>query len=185
MRLRSGLAWGLGALSIVILGCGQTPLPDPTKALEDLSKGAQQTVDNTVEKAKQAASLAGGFELKLEGDFKSSGCYATLAALPDRRNMLRLSSYNDPTNEGYPSIALFSQITQSGPQALAGQQLLAQVYVRKSAADPIWQSNQMVTVRITRATADSLTGEIVSGTVTNTMTGAERPLVGKFQAAWR
>lgn len=173
----------LGIAMCLVAGCGkESPLPDvpvKTPTIEDV----KQAATNTVESVKQQVSLSGSMELSTNVPVKASGCYVRFASVPGKARLLQVTSYNDPTNEGFPSVMLVGQPQTDGLSSLAGQTIPMHVFVKPAANQPGWRTpeGQPAQIRITESSGQNLVGEVVSGTLLNAATGATAPLGGTFR----
>lgn len=177
-------AAAVALLAVLFAGCPAAPPPPPpapTPAATTKTSATRPAATGT-----RVASAA-GFQLQVDQPVAASTCFVSLAKVSDRYNYLRLSTNQGEAAETFPSVLMFAQIAAGERTALDGQQVLAYVYFQRSPADPVWQTTpgQLVTLRITKSDGDSISGDVVSGSLVNLATGDQKALAGRFSGVWQ
>jgi hypothetical protein len=92
-----------------------------------------------------------------------------------------LQSYRSPADESFPSAFLQAKVSAASMKELVGQVVSARLFVQPAAGGPTWYSvdGSPVEVKIAAVDEQTLTGEVLSGTVQNTA-GAETGVTGTF-----
>lgn len=182
--LRSAQPAAVALLAVLFAGCPAAPPPPPpapTPAATTKTSATRPASTGT------RAPSAAGFQLQVDQPVAASTCFVSLAQVSDRFHYLRLSTNRGESAETFPSVLMFAQIAAGERSALDGQQVLAYVYFQRSPNDPVWQTTpgQLVTLRITKSDGDSISGDVVSGSLVNLATGDQKALAGRFSGVWQ
>ncbi len=147
----------------------------------------KQVVSNTVEDVKQSTGAAGTVELQLAGPVTANGCYASLLQVSGRPAILQVASYNDSTNESFPSFFLRAQTDQTEPGGLIGAPMIAaEVYVQAAAGGPIWHvtAGQPAQIVVRSAGPGGFTADL-QGEFINSDTGVTQQVTGTMNGIWK
>lgn len=187
----------IGALAVLGLGvgwagCGKIELP---KSIEEAKQAVSETVETVKEQAPAAPSATkspavpvGSIELTAGEPVKTGGCYGRILAFSaGRPAVLQLTSYEDARAEAFPSVFLRAQLPEGAAEALAGQTVQAEVYVRVKADGPILHSaaDRPVELKITAADGATIAGEVTLGQLVSTDGGNPVDVTGKFTGSMR
>lgn len=109
--------------------------------------------------------------------------YGSIVAQGDK-TIVQLASYPTAAKERYPSLKIHA-VEDCGPQQLAGRTVKATAFFMAKRDGVVWQSpdGQPIELQITSTDQGQLSGEIVSGLLTNGAKNAKPAEIrGKFQA---
>ena len=184
----------LACVSLAVLtagGCSRSEISDLVdKAKQTASEGTEKVREAVSEQVGDAAGevqeqlqLAGSIELQLDQPLKTQACYVQfLQQSSGRSNVLQMQSYRSVDQESFPSVLLHAQVSAASAQELVGQVLSARLFVQPQQNGPLWYSavGSPVEVKIVSIQEQTLTAELVGGTLGNTTTG-QTGVTGTFQ----
>jgi hypothetical protein len=175
----------LPCLGILLLaGCNNDKFSNSVqKGLDQVKDKVGQTTDSIKETVKEQANLAGSMELTLDQPLKTGRCYLALVRLSDGRpTVLQITSYQEPTDESFPSAMLRGETSAPAPAALAGQKVAVQMFLQARADGPVWHTlrDQPVELTLTSADANTFAAEITAGKLVNSDTDQAIDIRGKL-----
>jgi hypothetical protein len=172
-------------------GCNRAEVADLVDKAKQTAADAKNKVTESVsEQVGQAAGevqeqlqLAGSIELQLDQPLETQACYVHfLRPGSDRSNVLQIQSYRSADQESFPSVFLHAQVSAATVEELAGQVASARLFVQPERNGPVWYSavGSPVEVKLVSVDEQTLTAEIVAGTLTSTADG-QIAVTGSFQ----
>lgn len=181
------------ALLVLVSGCGT----DVSEMASSVRDAATQGLDKARETAgdvtrsvqgaagtlSEAAGFAGSFDLTVGEPLQTGGCYATCVALgPNRSGVLQLQSYRDAQNESFPSVFLRAPVAAPDLNALVGQTVDAQLFVKRSLEEPtLYTRDAPVQLTIRAIEEGLLVGEIAGGSLSNHGSATPTAVSGNFR----
>lgn len=182
MMVRQKLLALLALAATIAVGCDTTKVKQAVTTSVDAAKN---TVNQTVEAARQEINLAGSMDLSTTPPIAAKACYAKLVAPGgERPNVLQLASCKSVDLERFPSVFLQAPVKTSALSELAGQTLQAELYAQLAADGTVWRTRtgQPAAIRVAAVDATSLTAECSGVMLVNAETGEEAAVSGKFIA---
>lgn len=181
------------ALLVLVSGCST----DVSEMASSVRDAATQGLDKARETAgdvtrsvqgaagtlSEAAGFAGSFDLTVGEPLQTGGCYATCVALgPNRSGVLQLQSYRDAQNESFPSVFLRAPVAAPDLNALVGQTVDAQLFVKRSLEEPtLYTRDAPVQLTIRAIEEGLLVGEIAGGSLSNHGSATPTAVSGNFR----
>ena len=181
------------AAAVWLTGCGKkvseiansikNTAADVAGKAEKAAQNAAQTAQNATGKASEALALVGSMELTLDGPLKTNACYVKLITSADgRASVLQMQSYQNASQESFPSALLRAQVSAANLADLNGQTIPAQLFVQAQKDGPTWSTQQeLVQVKITVVDAKNVSAELAGGSLLNASTGASQAVKGTFK----
>jgi hypothetical protein len=178
----------VGLAGVLLAGCDNMSDLRIRKAADERAARAARQVSGVVEKVQKVVKPTGSLELTLDGPIKTRACYATLILSHSTRPaVLQLTSYENESAETFPSVMIRAEVVAAAPADLRGQSVVAQLFAQTTKDGPIRHTERGggVELKIVEVSSDTITGEIVMGSVANTDTGQSIDITGKFTAILR
>lgn len=170
-------------LLFVLAGCEKAATEIPKIETPPVVQQIQQQVNNTVETVKQTAQVAGKLELNVGGPLQTGGSYARLITMGGRDSILQITSYNDVSNEQFPSVFVRGRVGATTAAHLLNKQMYAEVFVQRVANGPVLSTapGRPAQLKISRVEGNVVTGEFLPGsTLIDSQTRTEVPVSGTF-----
>ena len=175
----------VGLAGALLVGCDNLGDLQIRKAADERAAQVGKQVSDVVEKVQKVVKPTGSLELSLDGPVKTGACYATLILSHSTRPaVLQLTSYENESGETFPSVMIRAEVVAAAPADLRGQSVVAQLFAQTTKDGPIRHTERGggVELKIVEVNSDTITGEIVMGSVANTETGQSIDITGKFTA---
>lgn len=138
------------------------------------------------------ANQAPFFELKISPEFKFTNCFAQLDTFNDgkRPTVLRISSYEFPESETFPSFLLYAHTPGRSLGALVDQEIEASFYATTGEQETVYhhvdgENGTKLKIKITEVTENGIAGQIVGGNIQDTFSRAPQSASGSFFARTR
>lgn len=153
-----------------------------TKTVEETLSNVKKDIQTTVTQPAAPPKPSGTIEIQLDQPVKTIGCSVKFVTFNGARpSVLKVTSYDDPAKEAFPSVLLQAQVTGDSASQLSGQIIKAEAYVMTAEDAPTWHSPplQDIDVKLT-VNGNQVEGEIVGGSMINPLTGTNVSVTGKF-----
>lgn len=184
---RHALPVVLGSVSMfLIAGCDYFKSDEPAPPVEQTKQDDPPPRRKATSREPVEVSTAAperGIEFSFDPAASAPDCFATLVAVPGGPNVLKVTSYESPEAERFPSFLLWAKTPSATPEKLAGQSVPAEMFAQLEASGPVYQNTAAESVTITIEEAD---GGQLKGTVEGKIAGgnnAPLEITGSFQAA--
>lgn len=169
----------------LLAGCGESAPAQIAQA----TKNVQAAVEQVQETAAQATGISvGSVELSLDGPLRIEQCFANFTPKGiSRPGVLQLMTYEDPKEEGFPSVLLWASGDAASATELVGQTIEGHLFVQREAGRGTWSSSTLRPIAITVVQADllSVTCEIADAEVARADGEQTVKASGKFIALWK
>lgn len=189
-------------IAFLLCGCGKDVSEIASSVKQAASEGldqARQTAsdvsESVAEKARGATGavseglgLAGDFQLNAGQPMAISGCYVTLVTpVEGGPAILQLQSYQEASQESFPSVLVRAEVTAASISELTGQTVQAQVFLKPRQDQPtLFAFDSNVQVKINGIEDEKVVGEIVAGTLSGVDEGQPPvPVSGDFRGVIR
>ncbi len=152
------------------------------QSVSETAKEVRETVQDATDTVNEGVGLAGSIDMKLDAPIQVGACYVKFVQpVSGRPGVLQLQSYREADDESFPSVFVQTQVSATTASELVGQTLAAQVFVQATKDGPTWHTETApVQIKIASIEEKTVSAEIVSGSLTNTGTGASQPIQGTF-----
>ena len=128
------------------------------------------------------------FHLK-NPELKFANCFAQLDSFNDgkRPNILRISSYESPEAETFPSFLLYAHVTGRSFGSLVDQEIEASFYATTGEEETVYyhvdgENGAKLKIKITEVAENGIAGQIIGGSVQDTYSRAPLTASGNFFA---
>ncbi|QDU80688.1 hypothetical protein Pla110_24200 [Polystyrenella longa] len=153
--------------------------------------GSSETTPISQNAAKPTFSIPESpfFELKINPNFKTKGCYAKLDTFNsgNRPNVLRIKSYETPEEETFPSFLIYAHVSGRSFGALIDTEINANLYAAAEQGGRVFhhidgEGGTKVKIKITEVTDNGVMGEIIGGNIADTYSRDPQNASGNFYA---